>query len=252
MGFAIAGAVAASGAMSAQGGKAAADAASSAAKASEAVAQKNFNTTARLTKIATQQGMAAFDRDIKNQEKNLSRQEQLISQIDPTIIEASQQALKLLRGDTASSLAPVQNQRAQQRQKLVNSLREQLGPGAETSSAGIKALTAFDSDTNNLLSNQQQSTLSQLSGLATQFNTVRPDMFREIQGLSSFDQGKTQLQFQRAGMLSNARYGLQQAAGGQFIGAQMAGQSQQALGNQLVNAGVTLGSAMMTSDKGTT
>ena len=124
------------------------NAAQAAAMAQQQAAQAAYDETAGIVNPATTAGLLAFDRDIKNQEKNLSRQEQLISQLDPTIIEASQQALRLLRGESSSTLAPIQAQRDQQRQKLMNSLRQQLGPGAESSTAGIQALTRFDAETN--------------------------------------------------------------------------------------------------------
>lgn len=246
----VGGAAVVGGALSSQGGKAAADAASGAAAAQAEQAYKAYKETRNIVNPATVQGLASFDRDIANQERNLSRQEQMISQIDPTIIEASQQALRLLRGETSTTLDPINNQRLKQRQKLLNQLREQLGPGAETSTAGIQALTRFDSETGNLLAGQQQSMLGQLGGLATQFNSVRPDMLREISGLSNFGQGKTQLQFQQASALSNARMGMQQAAGSQYTGALMQGQQQQALGNQLLGAATTVGSAYASRGSG--
>jgi hypothetical protein len=214
-------------------------AAQNAAMAQQAAAQANYNETASIINPASVQALTSLDRDIANQDKNLSRQEQLISQLDPTIIEASQQALKLLRGEQSSTLAPVQAQRTQQRQKLVNSLREQLGPGAETSTAGIQALTRFDSETNNLMAGQQQSALAGLGNVSSQFSSQRPDMFREIMGLSSLGQQKFGVESQRASMLSNARAGLQQTAGAQYTGDLLRAQSQQAQINQVMQLGGT-------------
>ena len=226
--------------------KRAANAAQAAAMAQQAQAQAAYRETAGIVNPATTAGLLAFDRDIKNQEKNLSRQEQLISQLDPTIIEASQQALRLLRGESSSTLAPIQAQRDQQRQKLLNSLRQQLGPGAESSTAGIQALTRFDAETNALMSQQQQSALGQLGNVSSQFTSQRPDMLREISGLSGFNQGKTDLSFRQAGALSNARLGLQQTAGAQYTGQLIQAQQQQALNNQIIGAGIQGGTAYLT------
>lgn len=237
------------GAMSSIGGKNAAGAAEDAARAQMQEARRAYGETKSIVDPATIQGMASLDRDIKNQERNLTRQEQMISQLDPTIIEASQQALKLLRGDKASSMGPLENQRAMQRQKLVNTLRSQLGPGAETSSAGMKALTAFDQESSSLFSNAQQQALGMMGNISSQFSSQRPDMLREISGLSGFGQAQTNLQFQRAAALSNARQGLQQSAGGSAIGVMMQGQQQQAMGNQLLGAATTLGTAYLTGPK---
>lgn len=219
-------------------GDSGAGAANNAAIAQQQAAQTLYKKTDKITSAATNDSIASYARDISNQEKNLSRQEQLVSQIDPTIIEASQQALRLLRGESSSTLQPIQNQRNLQRQKLVNSLREQLGPGAETSTAGIQALTRFDSESNNLLAGQQQSALSGLGGLAGQFNSVRPDILREITGLSQFGQGGTNTQFQRAGLLQSAYAPVFQTAGANQTGAVLQGQQSAAFGQALLNAGV--------------
>jgi hypothetical protein len=190
-----------------------AGAAQNAAMQQQGEAGAAYQQYASIVNPATTAGLLQLDKDIASQDRNLVRQEQLISQIDPTLIEASQQALKLLRGEQSSTLAPIERQRQQQRQTLLNTLREQLGPGAETSTAGIQALTKFDSDSNNLLSNQQQQALSGLGGLATQFNSTRPDMLREISGRSALTQAKTGLEFQRAQGLFSARQPLFQTAG---------------------------------------
>jgi len=227
------------------GGNDSAQAAQGASLAQMEMAKRVWKEQSKLINANTVQGLASFDRDIKNQEKNLSRQEALISQIDPTIIEASQQALKLLRGEESSTLAPIKNQRNLQRQKLLNTLREQLGPGAETSTAGIQALTRFDSETNNLMSGQQQSALSQLGGLSSQFSSQRPDMFREVMGLSALNQGKTALGFQQSDALFRARQPMLGTAGGQFAGQAVQGAQSSAWGNKLFEAGVQGATAAM-------
>lgn len=175
---------------------------------------------------ATTQGLASLDRDIANQERNLSRQEQLISQIDPTVIEASQQALRLLRGEESSTLAPLKNQRATQRQKLVSMLREQLGPGAETSTAGIQALTRFDAETDNIFAGAQQQALSNLGGLSSQFTSQRPDIAKEIALLSGYGQNQNQLRMNQANNIANLGYqrlGALQAPGQAYAGTAGAG-----------------------------
>lgn len=215
-----------------------AGAAGAAAMAQQAAARAAFREYRDIINPATTQGLAALDKDIANQEKNLARQEQLIAQIDPTIIEASQQALKLLRGEESSTLNPMKQQRSLQRQKLLNSLREQLGPGAETSSAGMQALTQFDSETSSLMSGAQQSALANLGGLATQFTQTRPDMFREIAGLSGLGQAKTGLSFQRAQGLFSARQPMFQTAGAQYTADAIRGQNNAAFGQALIGAAV--------------
>lgn len=213
-------------------------------------AQDQFAASGRQLEGATVAGLASLDRDIANQEKNLARQEQLVSQIDPTIIEASQQALRLLRGEQSTALKPIQEQRQTQRQKVVNMLREQLGPGAETSTAGIQALTRFDAETNQLMAGAQQGALGQLGGLANQFTASRPDMFREIMGRSALGQqqyglranqaqfGQQQAAFgmQGAELLNNAANSMYQSAGAGYVAPSIRGQAQASFGNALVGA----------------
>lgn len=220
-------------------GDAGAGAAQQAALAQQTQVQQNYNLVKGITDQATASGMASYEKDLNLQDKNLSRQEQLISQIDPTIIEASQQALKLLRGEQSSTLAPMQNQRALQRTKLVNSLREQLGPGAETSTAGIQALTKFDSETNNLISGQQQSAIQLLGNTAGQFNGVRPNMGQAIAQRSGYGQGASNLLMQQASFLNSASQPLAQNAGAPYVGDVMLGKQNAAFGQQLFGAGAT-------------
>lgn len=227
-----------------------AGAAQNAALAQQSEANAAYRETRDIVNPATVQGLLAFDKDIKNQETNLERQQQLISQIDPTIIAASQQALKLLNGEESSALSPLRNQRAQQRQKLLNSLREQLGPGAETSTAGIQALTKFDSETDNVFANAQQNALQGLGNTAGQFTGARPDMNREIMSLAGLNQGRTGLQFNQASLLNQARQGVIQNAGAQFTKDVMTGKQNQAFGQSLVTGALTgglgLAGAMLT------
>jgi hypothetical protein len=225
-----------------------ADAAQKAALAQQSAANAAYQETKGIVNPATVAGLASFDQSIAQQDKNLSRQEQLISQLDPTIIEASQQALKLLRGEKSQTLGPLEQQRATQREKLISSLREQLGPGAETSTAGIQALNKFDSETSQIMNGAQQSALSLLGGVSGQFSAQRPDMAREISALSAFNQGKTDLQFRQAQALSNARQGVTQNAGAQYTGDVIQGQSNASFGKSLFGGLTTVGAAYALGD----
>lgn len=216
-----------------KGNRQAAAAAQNAAMAQQKMAGKMYKEVAGIINPVSTASLLTMEKSIASQEKNLARQEQLISQIDPTIIEASQQALKLLRGEKSSTLAPMEQQRQQQRQTLLNTLREQLGPGAEMSTAGMQALTRFDSETNQLASNQQQQALSGLGGLAAQFNTTRPDMLRQAAGLSGLAADRFGVAQNQANTLFAARQPMFQSAGGQFTGDLMRGQYRQGMGQQM-------------------
>jgi len=90
------------------------------------------------------QELAALEKSLRFQERDLERQEQLIEALDPALREAATQSLAVLKGEGAAALGPVRRQRERQRKLLVDRLREQLGPGAETSSIGRQALNQFD------------------------------------------------------------------------------------------------------------
>jgi hypothetical protein len=204
--------------------------------AKQGAAQKQYDSIA---------GMLNFEKELGQLDKNLKRSEDLISQIDPTIIEASQQALKLLRGEDAGVTAPLKRQRETQRQRLLNSLREQLGPGAETSTAGIQALTRFDAETDSLFSNAQQNAIQGLGNTAGQFNAVRPDMFRDAMGKVQIGQGN-------ANILNQAGQNVIDSAGAEFTEGTIRGQNNAAFGRSMLGFGASmLGSFMGGSGGGT-
>jgi hypothetical protein len=96
--------------------------------------------------------------------QDVARKQKILDSADPALIEAGKQALDMLQGKQAASLAPLQNQRAQQRAALEQNLQKQLGSDYATSTAGIQALNNFDQQTSNLSTQLQQSTLSQFMG----------------------------------------------------------------------------------------
>lgn len=231
-------------------GEAAARAAQGAANAQMAEARRQRQEAFNMTEPVTVAALASYDKALGFQEKNLARQEQLISQIDPTVIEASQQALKLLRGEESSSLAPFKQQREMQRQKLLNQLRQQLGPGAETSSAGIQALTKFDSESAGLFAGAQQQALGNLGNIFGQFNSGRPDMLREAQGFGALATNRQALRLNQLGAMNPSNQQMFGTAGGEFAGAAIKAQGQQALQNQLLGIGAQMGSAAITGGMG--
>lgn len=230
--------------------EAAARAAGGAAEAQRKMANRQAAELRQMTEGVTVQGIANFDKAIAAQERNLARQEQMVAQIDPTVIEASQQALRLLRGESSSTLAPLRQQRDMQRQKLVNSLRAQFGPGAESSSAGLRALTQFDSETGSLFSGAQQQSLANLGNIFGQFNAGRPDMLREASGLGALGAEKAGLRYKQAGVLQGANMAALQSAGSQYTGDILKQQGRAQLYGNLFNAGVSLATMGLSSGLG--
>lgn len=137
-----------------------------------AQAQYNTATAQReaVTKMAapTAQELVESGKAIQEKDKAISRQEALLNATDPALLEAGGQALKLLRGQQASVLGPIQAERDRQRGQLVTSLRAQMGEGAENTSAGQEALNRFDQQTTQTMASAQQSTLQSLLGTLTQ------------------------------------------------------------------------------------
>jgi hypothetical protein len=226
-----------------------AGAAQAAAMSQQREARSQYGEQAGMIRGASTASLAQMDQALQMQERNLARQEQLIAQIDPTIMEASQQALRLLKGESSSTLAPLERQRDMQRQKLMNSLREQLGPGAETSTAGIQALTRFDAETGTLMSGAQQQSLGNLGNIFGQFSAAKPNMTGEIGGLAALAGQRANIGYGGAAALGQAGQGMLQTAGAQYTGAVIKGQQQSALQNQIVGGAVQAGTMAMMSDR---
>lgn len=182
------------------------------------------------------QELAALTQALDQQGQNLQRQSDLFASIDPAIMEASQQAFQLLQGQDAKSLAPLKASRERQRKQLVDRLREQLGPGAETSTAGMQALNQFDQQSSDQLFQAQESSMGNLFGMASQGAQNRSSLNQGAQTLGGLSMGATQ--GRQAGLqggfanLINAQQGLAAGAGSQFVGAQVKGAADLASANQ--------------------
>jgi len=249
--------------MAQQGANRAANAAGNAANAQLEEARRqsqraeqlgaDLQTQVRDLSAATPQELAAFERSIQSASNLVARDKKLLDAIDPALMEASTQALQLLRGDDAAALGPVKAQRAMQRQQLLRTLREQMGPGAETSSAGQKALQQFDMETTSLMNQVQQGTLSMLLGTAqTQRAQSAQSTGAEINafqnagiGFGNISNRQTQAALGAGiatlGAVTGTGQSITQSAGAPFVQAQLQGQAQQAMGNQLTNVGATVG-----------
>lgn len=201
--------------------------------------------------------LRAMEQQLGTAEKQLANDQRLLDAVDPALMEASKQALSLLRGDKAQSLGPLEQQRAEQRNQLVQRLREQYGPGAESTSAGAKALRQFDSETSTITNNAQQQSLGMLLGTA---QSSRPNLSNNVAAFGSVANQygnvanrQTQANLSAYGNLMSAYGGASQAAinssGSQFtqgvLNAQAQAQYSQNLANQLMNVGgMALGGIM--------
>lgn len=180
----------------------------------------------------------AYDQSLKYAQKQADADQRLIDSIDPALMEASKQVLSLLKGEQSGLGNAIGNQRATQRNKLLSQLREQLGPGAETSTMGQQALMRFDAETAQLGAQAQGQSLAQAMGIIQ----GRP----ENRGMGAIaDIG--QLYGNRAGRLAQSQFntgqGILQALGAGNAGVlqmtgydqlkrQMTGRMQQQLGKE--------------------
>jgi hypothetical protein len=99
-------------------------------------------------------------------EQDIQRKTKLLESSDPALIEAGKQALQLLQGTEAKTLAPLKTAQAKQEAMLRERLQSQLGPGSENTTAGIQALQAFNEQSASALAGAQERSLGQLLGVA--------------------------------------------------------------------------------------
>lgn len=115
---------------------------------------------------ASPEELAQLNRSIALNEADITRKQKLLDSSDPALIEAGEQALKLLKGEEAKTLGPLKAQFDQQESELRSKLAAQLGPGYENTTAGIQALEAFNQQKNSVYANAQQNALGALLGVA--------------------------------------------------------------------------------------
>lgn len=207
----------------------------------------NMITNARNFAQASPQELNLLGRSYAAADQSLNQQQRLMESIDPSLMEASKQALQILRGGTAAAAQPIMNLRNSQRSELVNSLRAQHGPGAEFTSVGQRALSNFDMQTNVL----QQQTLGNLMGIAMNPNPSQ-NMGRAVSSLNEVGQGYAAIQTRQTnaelgagstalGALQGSNRDLLGTAGAGQVGAALQGQAGSALGQNIANTGMTLG-----------
>lgn len=199
---------------------------------------------------ATPQELAALDRSYQAAGQQLEREGRFMAAIDPSIMEASKQVLGLLRGESAAANQPLMMQRQSQRQALVNSLRSQYGPGAESSSIGQRALQQFDMDSNSMLAQNQQQSLSQLFGIAG--SDVGGRMRAGIGALQNVGQGYGALQERKLnahvntgnsllGALSGTTQQMISNAGAPYVGEALRANNAAGNYNNVLNMGMMYG-----------
>lgn len=264
------GAVAVGGITSYLGASKAADAAQQAAQAQAEQAAANRaaimgiagKTADAATKLAnsTPQELNILGQSYEAASTNLSQQQKLMASIDPALMEASKQALDIMRGGNAAANGPMMQMRQQQRAQLVNSLRAQFGPGAENTSIGQKQLQQFDMESQSSFQQNQQNSLGQLMGIATSGGNGA-NVNNAIGGLETVGQGYSALQNRQLSTAMNlgemqisgiagTNVGMLQTAGAGSVAAGLQGQGMASIGNSIANTGGMLGSAYLMRGQG--
>ncbi len=196
-----------------------------------------------LSLVNTPSQIAAYDQALQGQEANVRRQESLVAQMDPAIIEAGKQTTQLLQGHAAPVLNQMQNQRSLQRTQMMDQLRTQLGPGAETSSAGIMAQQKFDQDTASIMNNAQQEYLDKVSGLAMGGTQTLGQSLSQVHNVLSTMQTQSpgaqaaELMAKFTGAMAGPQQALMESAGGAGLEKQIQSQKMQGLAQNLIGAG---------------
>lgn len=234
--------------------------------------QMNTRATEAINAAKSPQELNALTNALGRQERALAKQEQIMAQIDPAILEASQQALQLLRGEEARSIAPLREQRQRDRQKLVDNLREQMGSGAETSTAGMQALNQFDQQTSQLMAQTQESALGGLFGMGMQgvqgklaqgqltnqgigqIGQIGQAFGQSAGRVSGATLGALQGNLGAASLiqggyanLMNAQQGLAAGAGSQYVESQLRNQAKNQFINDRIQAGENMAASAMGS-----
>lgn len=155
------------------------------------------------------QEMTAYDQTLQAASSQLQQQQRMMASIDPAIMNASKQILSVLQGGQTGIGNAMGAQRNAQRAELVNSLRAQYGPGAESSSIGQKQLQSFDRDTASLGAQGQSQTLGSLMGVVN----GAPNLNTGLAGLSGAGQN--------FGSVQNRQIGAREAGGNAYLGALM-------------------------------
>lgn len=188
---------------------------------------------------ATPAELRALEGQLTASERQLANAERMFESIDPAILEASDQILKILQGDQTSTGGVYEAERTRQRESLMDTLRAQYGPGAEFTSLGRRALADFDNQTSVGsvgVRDQSLSTLSGIFGLGQNSNTA---IGQAAQGLGNAAQVYAQPQNRQLSALFTGSQPVINSSGANFLGDQIKGQAQQQLFNTALQAGGT-------------
>ena len=265
-------------AIAAGAARSAGEATLAAAKSEQEIAKERLNReiaerqrieqNAIATAVKSPTEIAVIDRMTKTREELYSQQKlqldkeySILEAADPAIKEAGSQLVGLMKGEMTKMLDPITKQRSLQRSKLEAQLARTLGPGFRSSSAGIEALTKFDSATETIGFQTLQGAIDSATkvystGLAARAST-RAGALDVAGKVSTIDQAigtlEGNINTRRAnasvsgtsqpvnfGAIQDAAKSVTNAAGAPYQGDMVAGQTVAGFGNTLLGLGTNL------------
>lgn len=194
---------------------------------------------------------------------SISKATEMLNNLSPSIKAAGEQTYNMLNGQASALLKPIQDTRARQRSELQNQLASRLGPGFQTTAAGILAMNRFDEDTTNTMASAQFQAFNQTLNASTSLAGLGGNLASQISASgtqmsqNAFNQqnAQQQLGIQAANIFAggsaqvlNANAKLSDTIGNQFAGQINQGQNLAAFAGQIGQGAMTYG--MMNSLNG--
>lgn len=116
---------------------------------------------------------------LSRQQDLLEKDQKLLASIDPAIKASGEQLYNLVQGKAAPILGPLQTEIDRQRVNLQQKLQSQMGPGWETSTAGIQAMSQFNQSAEMTIANAQNSAIQTLGSTLGITSGVRNNILGE-------------------------------------------------------------------------
>lgn len=211
-------------------------AAQRAADAQIAASREERDLALRLAEASPQE-IRAYESNLTANEKRLANAERMFASIDPAILEASDQILKILKGEQTSAGGLYEGERNRMRENLIDQLRTQYGPGAEFTALGRKALQDFDAQTNMGSIGVQQNALGTLGNVFGMGSAANQEIGSSATGVAGAGGLFGSLNERKLRAASGTSQNIINTAGGEFIGDMMRGQSQGQFANLLIKGG---------------
>lgn len=241
-----------------------------AGKQSAAMAQKAAADAAaekiRSAAAPTAGELAQLSSNVANQQRMmdvheaaLKRDEKVLGSMDANALAGGKQMNDMMKGKEAQILAPLKRQREIQRREREQQLSQQMGPGWQSSTAGMEQMNRFDNDTDMITQQAQTQAFNSLAGFLGMNAQSRTSLqSEELQGF----QGIGQLGASNMASMGNIQQRQMQGeeaiggmkmktAGAEYAGQISMGKTMEGLGGSLMSmGGSAIGSAIGSMGRG--